>query len=161
MDAEAGVGRESSAELREQIQQTQSDLGSKIGALEGEVRNVATQARERVRERVNAVQDVVDVRRYVERRPILASAIALGAGLIVGARRPRMERQRRRGRMVSVRGPGGGRLWSAISPEIATLRALLVGRALGFVGEMVRDRMKGGYYPEGRRPEAGSSAPIQ
>ncbi len=161
MDAETGVGRESSSELREQIQQTQSDLGSKIGALEGEVRSVATQARERVRERVNAVQDVVDVRRYVERRPVLASAIAVGAGMIVGMRRPRMERQRRMGRMVSVRGPRGGRLWSAISPEIATLRALLVGRALGFVGEMVRDRMRAGYYSEGRRPETSSSAPIQ
>jgi ElaB/YqjD/DUF883 family membrane-anchored ribosome-binding protein len=158
MDAETGVGRESSSELREQIQQTQSDLGSKIGALEGEVRSVATQARERVRERVNAVQDVVDVRRYVERRPVLASAIAVGAGMIVGMRRPRVERQRR---MVSVRGPRGGRLWSAISPEIATFRALLVGRALGFVGEMVRDRMRGGYYSEGRRPETSSSAPIQ
>ena len=161
MDAETGIGRESSSELREKIQQTQSDLGSKIGALEGEVRSVATQARERVRERVNAVQDVVDIRRYVERRPVLASAIAVGAGMIVGMRRSRMARQRRVGRVVSVRGPQGGRLWSAISPEIATLRALLVGRALGFVGEMVRDRMRGGYYSEGRRTEPSSSAPIQ
>jgi ElaB/YqjD/DUF883 family membrane-anchored ribosome-binding protein len=161
MDAETGVGRESSSELREQIQQTQSDLGSKIGALEGEVRSVATEARERVRERVNAFQDVVDVRRYIERRPVLASAIAVGAGVLVGLRRPRLERQRRMGRMVSVRGPRGGRLWSAISPEIATFRALLMGRALGFVGEMVRDRMRGGYSSEGRRPERSSSAPIQ
>jgi ElaB/YqjD/DUF883 family membrane-anchored ribosome-binding protein len=161
MDAETGVGRETSSELREQIQQTQADLGSKIGALEGEVRSVATQARERVRERVNAVQDMIDVRRYVERRPALASAIALGAGVVLGMRRPRIERQHRVGRMVSVRGPGGGRLWSAISPEIATLRALLVGRALGFVGEMVRDRMRGEYSPEGRQPEARPSAPIQ
>ena len=161
MDAQTGIGRESSSELREQIQQTQADLGSKIGALEGEVRSVATQARDRVRERVNAVQDLIDVRRYVERRPALASAIALGAGVVLGMRRPRIERQRRIGRMVSVRGPRGGRLWSAISPEIATLRALLVGRALGFVGEMVRDRMRGEYYPEGHQAEARPSAPIQ
>lgn len=161
MDAETGLGLGASSELREQIQQTQSDLGSKIGALEGEFRNVVIQAKERVRESVNAVQDVVDVRRYVERRPILASTLALGAGLMIGARRPRMERQRRMGRMVSVRGPRGGRLWSVISPEVATLRALLVGRALGFVGEMVRDRMRRGNYPEARRPQAGSSAPIQ
>jgi hypothetical protein len=71
MDAAAGVGRESSLDLREQIQRTQTDLGSKIGTLEGEVRNMATQARDMVRERVNAVQDVVDVRRYIERRPAL------------------------------------------------------------------------------------------
>jgi ElaB/YqjD/DUF883 family membrane-anchored ribosome-binding protein len=161
MDAETGIGRESSSQLRERIQQTQADLGTKIGALEGEVRSVATQAKERVRERVNAVQDVIDVRRYVERRPALASAIALGAGVVIGMRRPRIERPRRVGRMVSVRGPRGGRLWSAISPEIATLRALLVGRALGFVGEMVRDRMRGEYYPEGRQAEARPSAPIQ
>lgn len=161
MDAETGVGRESSSELRDQIQQTQADLGSKIGALEGEVRHVATHARERVRNRINAVQDVVDVRRYVERRPGLASAIALGAGFALGMRRPRRERERRVGRIVSVRGPRGGRLWSAISPEIATLRALLVGRALGLVGEMVRDRMRGEYYPEPRQPETTSSAPIQ
>ncbi|MEN9845041.1 MAG: hypothetical protein RIS36_188 [Pseudomonadota bacterium] len=161
MDAETGLGLGASSELREQIQQTQSDLGSKIGALEGEFRNVVIQAKERVRESVNAVQEVVDVRRYVGRRPILASAIALGAGILVGARRPRMERHRRMGRMVSVRGPRGGRLWSTISPEIATLRALMVGRALGFVGEMVRDRIRGGYHPEGRQSEAGSSAPIQ
>ena len=161
MDAETGIGRESSSQLRERIQQTQADLGTKIGALEGEVRSVATQAKERVRERVNAVQDVIDVRRYVERRPALASAIALGAGVVLGMRRPRIERPRRVGRMVSVRGPRGGRLWSAISPEIATLRALLVGRALGFVGEMVRDRMRGEYYPEGRQAEARPSAPIQ
>ena len=161
MDAEAGIGRESSSELRERIQQTQADLGSKIGALEGEVRNVATQARERVRERVHAVQDVIDVRRYVERRPALASAIALGAGIVVGMRQPRMARQGRVGRIMAVRGPRGGRVWSAISPEIATIRALLVGRALGFVGEMVRDRMRGEYGPEGRQPEARSSAPIQ
>jgi ElaB/YqjD/DUF883 family membrane-anchored ribosome-binding protein len=161
MDAETGIGRESSSQLRERIQQTQADLGTKIGALEGEVRSVATQAKERVRERVNAVQDVIDVRSYVERRPALASAIALGAGVVIGMRRPRIERPRRVGRMVSVRGPRGGRLWSAISPEIATLRALLVGRALGFVGEMVRDRMRGEYYPEGRQAEARPSAPIQ
>ena len=161
MDAETGVGRESSFELREQIQQTQTDLGSKIGALEGEVRSVATQARERVRERVNAVQDVVDVRRYVERRPALASAIAVGAGIIIGLRRPRMGRRQRIGRMVSMRGPRGGRVWSAISPEIGTLRALLVGRALGFVGDMVRDRMRSSYYPEARHTESRSSAPIQ
>jgi ElaB/YqjD/DUF883 family membrane-anchored ribosome-binding protein len=161
MDAETSVGRESSSELRNQIQQTQADLGSKIGALEGEVRSVATQAREQIRDRVNAFQDVVDVRRYVERRPALAIAIALGAGVALGMRRPRMERQRRAGRLVSLRGPRGGRLWSAVSPEIATLRALLVGRALGFVGEMVRDRMRGEYYPEAHQPEERSSAPIQ
>lgn len=161
MDAETSVGRESSSELRAQIQQTQADLGSKVGALEGEVRHVATQARERVRDRINAVQDVIDVRRYVERRPALASVIALGAGVALGMRRPRMARERRVGRIVSVRGPRGGRLLSAISPEIATLRALLVGRALGLVGEMVRDRMRGEYHPEPRQPETRSSAPIQ
>jgi len=161
MDAETGIGGESSSELRDQIQQTQLDLGSKIGALEGEVRNVATQAREKVRERINAVQDAVDVRRYVERRPVLAIVIALGAGVALGMRRPRRAREHRVGRVISVRGPRGGRIWSALSPEVATLRALLVGRALGFVGEMVRDRMRGGYYPEARQPEAGSSAPIQ
>lgn len=161
MDAAAGVGRESSLDLREQIQRTQTDLGSKIGTLEGEVRNMATQARDMVRERVNAVQDVVDVRRYIERRPVVASAIALGVGILVGMRRPRLERQRRIGRIVSVRGPQGGRLWSAISPEITTLRALIVGRALGFVGEMVRDRIRGGYYPESRQPETTTPPPIQ
>lgn len=162
MDAETGIGRESSSELRERIQQTQAELGSKIGALEGEVRSVATQARERVRERLNAVQDVVDVRRYVERRPVLASAIALGAGVIVGMRRPRMMRRDRRvGRIVSVQGPRGGRIWSAVSPEISTLRALLVGRALGFVGDMVRDRMRSRYHPEERQPQTTPSAPIQ
>jgi hypothetical protein len=162
MDAETGIGRESSSELREKIQQTQADLSSKIGALEGEVRSVATQARERVRERVNAVQDVVDVRRYIQRRPVLASAIALGAGVIVGMRRPRMMRRDRRiGRMVSVQGPRGGRLWSAVSPEIGTLRALLVGRALGFVGDMVRDRMRARSYPEEHQVQTGPSAPVQ
>jgi hypothetical protein len=161
MDAETGIGRESSSELREQITRTQADLGSKIGALEGEVRSVATQARERVRERVHAVQDVIDVRRYVERRPALAAAVALGAGVILGMRRPLMNRQRRIGRIVSVRGPRGGRMWSAISPEIGTLRALLVGRALGFVGDVVRDRMRSRYYPETQQTEARSSAPIQ
>ncbi len=161
MDAETGVGRDSSSELRDQIQQTQADLGSKIGALEGEVRHVATHAKERVRERINAVQDVVDVRRYVERSPALASAIALGLGIAFGIRRPRIARERRVGRVVSVRGPQGGRLWSALSPEIATLRALVVGRALGLVGEMVRDRMRGEYHPEPRQAEAGLSAPIQ
>ena len=161
MDAAAGVGRESSLDLREQIQRTQTDLGSKIGTLEGEVINMATQARDMVRERVSAVQDVVDVRRYIERRPVVASAIALGVGILFGMRRPRLERQRRIGRIVSVRGPQGGRLWSAISPEIATLRALIVGRALGFVGEMVRDRIRGGYYPESRQPETTTPPPIQ
>lgn len=161
MDAETSIGGESSSELRDRIQQTQADLGSKIGALEGEVRHVATQARDKFRERVNAVQDVVDVRRYVERRPLLAVAVALGAGVALGMRRPRSERERRVGRIISVRGPQGGRLWSAISPEIATVRALIVGRALGFVGEMVRDRMRGGQYPEPRQPETSSPAPIQ
>ena len=161
MDAETSIGGESSSELRDRIQQTQADLGSKIGALEGEVRHVATQARDKFRERVNAVQDVVDVRRYVERRPLLAVAVALGAGVALGMSRPRRERERRVGRILSVRGPQGGRLWSAISPEIATVRALIVGRALGFMGEMVRDRMRGGQYPEPRRPETSSPAPIQ
>jgi ElaB/YqjD/DUF883 family membrane-anchored ribosome-binding protein len=161
MDAETSIGGESSSELRDRIQQTQADLGSKIGALEGEVRHVATQARDKFRERVNAAQDVVDVRRYVERRPLLAVAVALGAGVALGMRRPRSERERRVGRIISVRGPQGGRLWSAISPEIATVRALIVGRALGFVGEMVRDRMRGGQYPEPRQPETSSPAPIQ
>lgn len=162
MDAETGIGRESSSELREQIQQTQTDLGSKIGALEGEVRSVATQARERVRERLNAVQDVVDIRRYIERRPVLASVMALGAGVIVGMRRPRMMRRERRvGRIVSFQGPHGGRVWSAISPEISTLRALVVGRALGFVGDMVRDRMRTRYQPEEREVRTGPSAPVQ
>jgi len=162
MDAETGIGRESSSELRERIQQTQADLGSKIGALEGEVRSVATQARERVRERVNAVQDVVDVRRYIERRPVLASAIALGAGVIVGMRRPRrMRRDRRVGRIVSFHGPRGGRLWSAVSPEIGTLRALLVGRALGLVGDLFRERMRVRYNPQEGQPEVRPTAPIQ
>ncbi|MEY4669071.1 MAG: hypothetical protein RL518_1770 [Pseudomonadota bacterium] len=161
MDAEAGIGRESSSVLREEIHQTQADLSSKIGALEGEIRHVAMQAKERVRERVEAIQDVVDVRRYVERRPGLAAAVALGAGLILGMRRPRMQRERRIGRMVSVRGPQGGRLWSAVSPEVATLRALLVGRALGFVGDIVRQRMAARYYPETHQPETRPVAPIQ
>jgi len=161
MDAQTGVERESSSELREQIHKTQADLGSKIGALEGEVLSVATQARERVKERVNAIQDVVDVRRYVERRPVLVSAIALGAGFLLGMRRPRVERRRRIGRVLSVRGPRGGRVWSAVSPEIGTLRALLVGRALGVVGDMVRDRMRSRDYPEAYEPETRPSAPIQ
>jgi hypothetical protein len=161
MDAETSIGRESSSELRQQIQQTQADLGSKIEALEGEVRSVATQARERVRERVGAVQDVVDVRRHVQRRPVLTSAIALGAGVCLGMRRSRTARQGRVGRVIAVKGPHGGGLWSAISPEIATLRALLVGRALGFVGEMVRDRMRREHHPEAERPEVSATAPIQ
>lgn len=142
MDAETSMRDERSHELREQIQQTQTDLGLKIGALEGEVRAVATQARDAVRERINAVRDVVDVRQVVVRRPIVSCIAAFGAGVLLG-RGIRPERwSRRRGDFEAYQ-PEVGRIRAMVAPELGALRALLAGKVIGVLSDMVRNRLRG------------------
>jgi hypothetical protein len=142
MDAETGMRDERSLELREQIHQTQTDLGLKIGALEGEVRAVATQARDAVRDRLNAVRDVVDVRHVVVRRPVASCIVAFGVGVLVGRRIGAARRSGAQENFDVVLPPRGG-LRSAVAPELAAFRALIVGKALGAVGDILRSRLKG------------------
>jgi hypothetical protein len=143
MDAETGMRDERSLELREQIHQTQTDLGLKIGALEGEVRAVATQARDAVRDRLNAVRDVVDVRHVVVRRPVASCIVAFGVGVLVGRRIGAARRSGAQENFDVVLPPRGG-LRSAVAPELAAFRALIVGKALGAVGDILRSRLAGG-----------------
>ena len=142
MDAETGVGGESSVGLREQIQQTQTDLGLKIGALEGEVWAVASQAREAVRERLQAVRDIVDVRQAVVRRPVVSCFVAFGVGVLVGRRIGAARRSGAQENFDVLLPPRGG-LRSVVAPELAAFRALIVGKALGAVGDILRSRLKG------------------
>ena len=142
MDAETSVGGESSLELREQIQQTQADLGQKIGALEGEVRAVATQARDAVRQRVQAVRDVVDVRQVVVRRPIASCLVAFGVGVFVGRSFRPVWRNREQTDLDLLQPPRRG-LRSVVAPELGALRTMIVGKALGVVGDILRSRLAG------------------
>lgn len=141
MDAETGVG-ENSLELREQIQQTQADLGLKIGALEGEVRAVATQAREAVQERLRAVRDVVDVRQVVARRPFASCLVAFGVGVFVG-RRLGTARRDRGGEVFEALQPSRRGFRSVVAPDLGAFRAMIVGKALGVVGDILRSRLAG------------------
>lgn len=155
MDAESNVGKRPSSVLREQIQQTQAALGGKIGALEEEVLSVATHARDAVRERVSAFQGVVDVRQHFIKRPLLTGAIAVGLGVLIALRRGRPVRQaspEAPSYRASRRKPG---LWSYVGPEVATLRALVIGRVLAAVGERLKERLKGSEYWDsyGDRPQ--------
>lgn len=136
MDAQTGVGGDSSSALREQIHTTQLQLGAKIGALEGEVRAVTSHAKEFVRERFESARDVVDVRRHVARHPWLWSAFAVGVGVLVARRRAR----------PSSRSPEPvepGVLRRMVAPHLVTLQRILVGRALSFMVERLRERVVG------------------
>lgn len=146
MDAETGMRDERSHELREQIQQTQTDLGLKIGALEGEVRAVATQARDAVRERIGALRDVVDIRQIVVRRPVVSCIAAFGAGILLG-RGVRPERWSGRRRDLDVYQAQGGGIRTVLAPELGSLRALVAGKLIGVFSDMVRNRLRG-THPE-------------
>jgi hypothetical protein len=135
MDAQAGVGRDPSAQLREQIHHTQIELGEKLGALEGEVRGVTAHAKEAIQDRISAVRDAVDVRQYVARHPLLWGALAVGSGVWVARR----ARQRR----VVTDAPRAGWVRGAVAPQLAALQAMIVGRAFSFIIDRARDRLLG------------------
>ncbi len=134
MDAQAGLGGEPSHALREQIHQTQLQLGTKLGALEGEVRAVTAQAKQSIREQIEAARDVVDVRRHVARHPWVCSALAVGAGVLVARRIDRRQLDQ-----PAVLRPGWVRTLAA--PHVATIQTILVGRALSFVADRLRDKL--------------------
>ena len=134
MDAQTSLSEGASVALRQQIQQTQIDLGAKIGALEEGVRAVTTHAKDAVRERVEAVRDVVDVRRHVARYPFVSVAFALGAGLVVA-------RRRRNASAMYITKPQHGWVRNLVASQVATLRTLLAGRALALAGDILSDRI--------------------
>lgn len=136
MDAQAGLGGESSYALRDQIHQTQLQLGAKLGALEGEVRAVTAQAKDSIRERVEAARDLVDVRRHVARRPWLWSALAVGSGVFVALRAGWR-------RVDPPAPPRPGWVRALAAPHIATIQTILVGRALSFAADRLRDKLFG------------------
>lgn len=136
MDAPTSVGGDSSSALREQIHQTQLQLGAKLGALEGEVRAVTSHAKDAIRERFENARDIVDIRRHVARRPWLWSALAVGVGVMAG---------RRGGRSQSAGAEPSrpGALRRVVAPHIATLQTFLVGQALSFAAERLKERATG------------------
>lgn len=137
MDAQRSVEGDSSHALREQIQQTQLQLGAKLGALEGEVRAATSHAREAIRGRIEAMQDLVDIRQHVARHPWASGAIALGLGVMVGRRvgSPRHGNSR-------VSPPSWTR--DFLAPHVASLQTMLIGRALSFVAERLKERASRG-----------------
>jgi hypothetical protein len=147
MDAQAGLGGEPSHALREQIHQTQLQLGTKLGALEGEVRAVTAQAKESIRERIEAARDVVDVRRHVALRPWLWSALAVGAGVLVARRTGRR-------RLDQPAAPRPGWLRTVAAPHLATIQTILVGRALSFAADRLRNKLYGVLSESPSRDEA-------
>lgn len=136
MDAQTGLGGEPSYALREQIHLTQLQLGAKIGALEGEVRAVTAQAKDSIRERIEAARDLVDVRKHVARHPWLWSALAIGAGVLVARRNGRR-------RVDQPAAPRPGWVRTMVAPHVATIQTILVGRALSFAADRVRDKLFG------------------
>lgn len=141
MDAQTGVGEGASVALRQQIEQTQGELGAKIGALEDEVRAVTTHAKEFLHERVEAVKDVVDVRRHVARYPFVSVAIALGAGLFIA-------RRRKGGSARRMSDTQAGWVRQVVAPQVASLQTMLAGRALALIGDLVSQRI---FYPQSGR----------
>lgn len=136
MDAPTSLERDSSYALREQISQTQRQLGVKLGALEGEVRAVTTHARDAIRERISDARDVVDIRRQVARHPWVWSAIAVGAGVLVG-------RRTRGGRVDSYESPRSSFVRGVVAPHVATLQSVLVSRLLSLMAERLKERIVG------------------
>jgi hypothetical protein len=142
MDAEKRMSDDRSHELREQIHQTQTDLGLKIGALEGEVRAVATHARDAVRERVAAVRNTIDVRQVLGRRPLASCVVAFGVGVLLGSgARPKPFSQARRHGVLGGGADGGFR--SMVAPEVGALRAMIAGKAIAVLGDALRKRFRG------------------
>ena len=105
-----------------------------LKALEDEVRAVTSHAKEFLHERVEAVKDVVDVRRHVARYPFVSVAIALGAGLFIARRRKGGSARR-----MSDTQAGWARQF--IAPQVASLQAILAGKALALVGDLISERM--------------------
>lgn len=137
MDAPRGVEGDSSHALREQIHQTQLQLGAKFGALEGEVRAATSQAREAIRGRIEAARDLVDIRRHVARHPWVSSAVALGLGVTLGRR---VGSSRQGNTRVSPLSWARGLL----APHVASFQTMLVGRALSFLAERLKERASRG-----------------
>lgn len=135
MDAQAGLGSEDSQVLREQIYRTQLELGQKLGALEGEVRGVTAQAKEAIQERLAAVRDVVDVRQHVVRHPFVWGAVAFGSGVWVARRTGR--------RRVDRTKPPAGWVREMAAPHFRSLQTILVGRAISFVADRLREALMG------------------
>lgn len=137
MDAQRGVEGEASYALREQIQQTQLQLGAKLGALEGEVRAATSHAREAIRGRIEAMQDLIDIRRHAARHPWVSGAVALGLGVVVGRR---VGKGRRGNSGVSP--PSWAR--DLLAPHVSSFQTMLVGRALSFVADRLKERASRG-----------------
>jgi hypothetical protein len=88
MDAETGIGVDSAASIREQIDQTRHALGQKIESLEGEVRGVVGDISQTVSEKVATIRRAVDISERVRAYPKAACFAAVAVGVLVG-RRPR------------------------------------------------------------------------
>ena len=103
---------------------------------------MATQARDAVRQRVQAVRDVVDVRQVVVRRPIASCLVAFGVGVFVGRSFRPVWRNREQTDLALLQPPRRG-LRSVVAPELGALRTMIVGKALGVVGDILRSRLAG------------------
>ena len=86
MDAETGIGVDSAASIREQIDQTRHALGQKIESLEGEVRGVVGDISQTVSEKVATIRRAVDISERVRAYPKAACFAAVAVGVLVGRR---------------------------------------------------------------------------
>jgi ElaB/YqjD/DUF883 family membrane-anchored ribosome-binding protein len=83
MDTTSGVGSESLASIREQIEQTRASLGRKLESLETEVRSGAVEASHSVRERIDRIKRAFDLDYHVKQHPWRSVSLAFGVGFVL------------------------------------------------------------------------------
>jgi ElaB/YqjD/DUF883 family membrane-anchored ribosome-binding protein len=146
MDTTQGLEGDSPEVIREQIEQTRVSLGRKLETLETEVRSSVHDASESVRERIEHVRRVFDVRHQIGEHPWVGVSAALGVGYVLGSVSARSFKDPDRGDWAREgdhrpqSGPRAAVGWCQrrLGAEGERVRALSYGIGLAFLRELVR-----------------------
>lgn len=133
--AQAGVEEASFAALREQIHETQSELGEKLHTLESEVEGVVRHAADSFRERIDSVRQVVDVPSRVQEHPLAWGVAALGLGIVLGWR---VTSSRGEVPAAQDRRPRRSVISRLIIPEISAITPALLWDGMTMVSKFLR-----------------------
>ena len=131
---------ESSDAIKAKIEETRADLGEKLGTLENEVRSTISNASATVNEKISGIKEAFTVKHYVTERPWLAMGVAVTAGVALGIVLKSRGNRSAPGSYVNTSNSGD-------SNYSNSLRSLVLGSALGFLGNSVKEAVSPSLRP--------------